>query len=70
MIDLFREWDADGDGYVTRKEFHRAMPLLGLEVPKAEVDALFDSWDTDGGGAISYDELKKLMRARPKAGHQ
>ncbi len=46
------------------------MPLLGLEVPKAEVDALFDSWDTDGGGAISYDELKKLMRARPKAGQQ
>lgn len=32
--------DADGDGEVTRKEFHRAMPALGLEVPKEAIDDL------------------------------
>ena len=34
VIDLFREWDENGDGMVTRKEFHKAMPLLGLEAPR------------------------------------
>ena len=34
VIDLFREWDEDGDGTVSKKEFRKAMPLLGLEVPK------------------------------------
>ena len=32
VIDLFREWDEDGDGTVSKKEFRKAMPLLGLEV--------------------------------------
>ena len=66
MIDLFREWDADGDGNVTRKEFHKAMPLLGLDVPKKEIDAAFDSFDPDGSGEISYAELKKALGRRPQ----
>ena len=32
VIDLFREWDEDGDGVVSKKEFRRAMPMLGLQV--------------------------------------
>ena len=48
VIDLFREWDEDGDGTVSKKEFRKAMPLLGLDVPKKEIDALFDEWDPDG----------------------
>ena len=47
VLDLFRSWDADGDGEVTRAEFHKAMPALGLDVPKAEIDKLFDSWDRE-----------------------
>ena len=34
VIDLFREWDTDGDGQITRKEFHTAMPRLGFDVSK------------------------------------
>ena len=62
VIDLFREWDADGDGQVSKKEFRKAMPVLGLEVPTKEIDALFNEWDKDGGGSISYEELKKLLK--------
>ena len=32
-MDLFREWDEDGDGQITRKEFRAAMLRMGLEVP-------------------------------------
>ena len=62
VIDLFREWDEDQDGTVSKKEFRRAMPLLGLEVPRAEVDALFDSWDPDGSGSLTLKELDKKLR--------
>ena len=53
ILDLFREWDEDGDGRVTKKEFRNAMPLIGLDAPVETVDALFDSFDEDGQGAPS-----------------
>ena len=62
VVDLFREWDEDGDGTVSKKEFRKAMPLLGFDAPRATVDQVFDSLDPDGGGAISIDELNKALR--------
>ena len=38
MIDLFREWDEDGDGTVTKKEFRKAIAHLGLHAPPHVVD--------------------------------
>ena len=32
VIDLFRSWDYDGDGKVSRAEFHKAMRQLGLDL--------------------------------------
>jgi hypothetical protein len=32
VLDLFREWDANGDGEVSKKEFRKAMPAIGLDV--------------------------------------
>ena len=67
VLDLFRDWDDDGNGEISRAEFHRAMPALGLDVPKKAIDELFNEWDSDGGGAIGYKELTKILRARPPA---
>ena len=38
VIDLFREWDEDGDGTVSKLEFRKAMPMIGLDVPLDEID--------------------------------
>ena len=63
VVDLFREWDENADGKVSKKEFRRALPMLGLKgVPAADADALFDSLDPDGSGEIEYKELNKLLR--------
>ena len=62
VIDLFREWDEDGDGTVTKREFRKAIPALGVHAPRAEIDALFDSFDPDGSGSIEYAEFNKLLR--------
>ena len=37
VLDLFREWDGNGDGVVSTDEFLRAMPLLGIHAGKEEV---------------------------------
>ena len=34
VIDLFRDWDDNGDGKVSKKEFFKAMRYLGLGVPQ------------------------------------
>eukprot|EP00966_Prymnesium_polylepis_P141487 3267500-Prymnesium_polylepis.1 len=39
VIDLFREWDEDGNGAVDKFEFRRALPLLGLHAPQEQVCA-------------------------------
>jgi Ca2+-binding EF-hand superfamily protein len=67
VIDLFRQWDEDGDGTISRSEFARAVPALGIEAPEAVVDALFDSFDPDGSGEIEYTELGTLLRRQVRA---
>ena len=32
VLDLFREWDEDGDGQIDKGEFREAMTMLVLEV--------------------------------------
>ena len=62
MIDLFQKWDINGDGEVTRAEFSRAIPELGLWATPTEVDELFGSFDLDGNGTITFRELNRQLR--------
>ena len=62
VIDLFREWDDDGNGLIDKKEFRQALIGLGYSAPKAEVNTLFESFDKDGGGSVDYHELNAMLR--------
>ena len=53
VIDLFREWDEDGNGSVSRKEFRMAIAALGYDAPHSEIDAVFDGFDEDGAAACT-----------------
>ena len=64
VVELFREWDVDGDGTVSKAEFVRSLPQLGLQATKEEGSALFDTFDPDGSGTIELKELEKLLRNR------
>jgi hypothetical protein len=67
VVDLFRSWDANGDGNISRKEFHKAMKVLGYDVGKKAIDQLFDEWDVDGGGELGLKEMQKILaKASPK----
>jgi len=63
VIDLFRDWDEDGNGLVDSKEFHRALLALGYAVSKDESTELFATFDPDGSGTIEFAELSFLLRA-------
>ncbi len=67
MIDLFREWDEDGSGTVSRSEFHRAIPLVvdvdSLWQSSDElVDALFDVFDEENDNELDYRHVAKALR--------
>ena len=62
VLDLFREWDEDGNGKISRKEFGRAIKALGFNIPKDQLATLFDSINTSGSGTIEYAELNRMLR--------
>ena len=63
VIDLFRTFDRNGDGMVSRIEFRQVLPLLRLpNYGNAEIDALFETIDGDGSGFVELSELQKILR--------
>ena len=58
---LFREWDTDGSGLVSRREFHRGLAALSCNASKQQIDALFDSIDMNKSGSIDYAELRQAF---------
>ena len=65
VLDLFRGLDENGDGNVSKKEFRKALPLLGLtEITRDTADLFFNTIDEDGSGSIQYSELSKKLRRK------
>ena len=62
VADLFREWDDDESGTVSRAEFSKAMKQLGYEGSDEDVQLVFDSMDPDGSGSLAYKELQDLLK--------
>jgi len=62
LIDLFREWDDDNSGLISRQEFHRAMEELKFNAPSHEIDTVFNSFDPDDSGTITTSELRRMLR--------
>ena len=64
LIDLFREWDDDGNGGIDKKELRQAVAALGYECKKKEVDKFFESIDDDDSGFIEFEELKSALKEK------
>ena len=65
VIEVFRAWDGDGSGMISKREFRQGLSALGLkDVAREQVDALFDQIDVDHSGEIEYGEINKKLRRR------
>lgn len=57
IVQTFKEFDGDGDGRITAKEFLVAMTARGESVSKEDLESIFADADGDSDGRISLDEF-------------
>jgi len=62
VVELFKSWDDNLDGRITKKEFRKAMKVLMKKVDTPIVDSLFETFDQDRGGYIEFKELTAALR--------
>jgi Ca2+-binding EF-hand superfamily protein len=70
--ELFKCWDYNNDGKVSKKEFFVALPAMGFELSTKAMEDLFEALDQDssglGNGELVFSELdKRLRRVRQKS---
>ena len=72
VIDLFREWDEDGDGVVTKKDVRRALRrlqgggLVPLQDGRLDVAAekLFSLCSRRGEEGLHFKELNRVLKRK------
>ena len=58
---MFHKFDADGSGYLDRKEFAAGLESLGFHTSNGEVDAICNIIDADQSGEISLEEFQAFV---------
>lgn len=66
LLDLFRKYDIDGSGALSKFEFAQVLKYLKIELSRDELDALMSAFDDDGSGEIEYKEFARAMAKAPK----
>lgn len=57
---MFKEIDADGNGYITSSEVVAAFEKFGVKITQADAEVIVKAADTDGDGRINYEGIKQL----------
>jgi Ca2+-binding EF-hand superfamily protein len=65
---VFRRFDEDKSGTVSRAEFKKALAEMNLDFPSKVVNGLLDALDSDGGGEIEYNEFAAMLKTKDTLG--
>jgi hypothetical protein len=61
--EIFRLWDTDGDGTLTRLEMKSGFDRVGLNLLKSDVDVLYDAIDIDNDGQVDVNEFSMFCKS-------
>jgi len=61
LMDAFKIFDRDKDGFIDMKELKSVATMLGSMLTKEEMDEFMREADVDGNGKLDYDEFVKMM---------
>ena len=62
--DLFMDWDADHSSSIDKREWRKAMKVLGIAAHKEDLETVFDEFDEDGSGSVTFSELDRQLRKK------
>ncbi|XP_004508598.1 probable calcium-binding protein CML16 [Cicer arietinum] len=61
LVDVFKCFDRDGNGYITAAELAGAMAKMGQPLTYRELTEMIQEADLDGDGVISFSEFATIM---------
>lgn len=61
LLEVFRSFDRDGNGYITAAELAKSMAKMGQPLTYKELTEMIKEADTDGDGVISFNEFATIM---------
>ena len=64
LRDIFRRYDRDGSGSISRREFARMLEAMGQDLSEAELDVALDVVDANHSGLISWAEFRDWWNSR------
>ncbi|KAH9722471.1 putative calcium-binding protein CML15 [Citrus sinensis] len=61
LLEIFRAFDRDGNGYITAAELAGSMAKMGQPLTYKELTEMIKEADTNGDGVISFNEFAAVM---------
>ncbi|KAJ4962130.1 hypothetical protein NE237_022040 [Protea cynaroides] len=61
LLEVFRSFDRDGNGYITPAELAGSMAKMGHPLTYRELTEMMREADSDGDGVISFSEFATIM---------
>lgn len=64
LLEAFRIFDKNGDGFITEEELKGALLNLGERLTSEEIKDMIRAADKDGNGSIDYNEFVEMMKTK------